>query len=106
MTPDLSKWTDARHVDAVDFVRDQRYYLCGVGFDLKQINFQSVLGAESTFFGHGDEAEIASGFNNAILPIFSWAVARRLRLGGETHELTASRRPPLLSRRSRPQFLF
>ena len=70
------------HVDAVDLARDQRLHQRGAGFDLQEFDFQPALGGKAAFVDHRDEACIALGFKDAVLPDFL------LRMGGG--EATAS----------------
>ena len=48
----------------------KRLHQRGAGLDLENFDLQAVLGAEAAFVDHGDEAGIALGFENAVLPDF------------------------------------
>jgi len=65
------------HIDAVDLTRDQRLHQRIAGFDLQQFDLQSALGAEAALVDHGDEAGIALGFKDAMLPDLFLRVASR-----------------------------
>ena len=65
------------HVDAVDLAGDQRLHQRGAGFDLQDLDFQAVLGGKAAFVDHGDEAGVALGFQDAVLPDFVLRLRRR-----------------------------
>src|SRR5262245_38417130 len=56
------------HVHAIDLTGQEGLHQRGAGFDLQNFKFQAALGSKTAFVDHRDEARIALGFEDAMLP--------------------------------------